>query len=72
MIPHGIYDISGNIGYMTIGKSMDTSEFMTDNLENYWQKEISRNYKNADTILILCDGGGSNTSRGFQLKKRLQ
>lgn len=72
VIPHGIYDISGNIGYITIGKSMDTAEFMTDNLENYWHEEISRNYKNADTILILCDGGGSNTSRGFQLKKRLQ
>jgi hypothetical protein len=72
VIPHGIYDLSENKGYITIGKSMDTSEFMVDNLENYWVSEISKNYANSDTILILCDGGGSNSSRGFQLKKRLQ
>ena len=72
VIPHGIYDLLENTGYMTIGKSMDTSEFMIDNLENYWLNEIAKNYNNADTLLILCDGGGSNSSRGFQLKKRLQ
>ena len=72
VVPHGIYDVSENIGYITIGKSMDTSEFMIDNLENYWLNEISKNYSNSDTLLILCDGGGSNSSRGFQLKKRLQ
>lgn len=72
VVPHGIYDLSENTGYITIGKSMDTSEFMIDNLENYWLNEISKNYSNADTLLILCDGGGSNSSRGFQLKKRLQ
>ena len=72
VVPHGIYDLSENTGYMTIGKSMDTSEFMIDNLENYWLNEISKNYNNADTLLILCDGGGSNSSRGFQLKNRLQ
>ena len=72
VVPHGIYDLSENTGYMTIGKSMDTSEFMIDNLENYWFNEISKKYNNADTILILCDGKESNSSRGFQLKKRLQ
>lgn len=72
VVPHGIYDLSENTGYITIGKSMDTSEFMVDNLENYWLNDISKNYNNADTLLILCDGGGSNSSRGFQLKRRLQ
>jgi hypothetical protein len=72
VVPHGIYDLSENTGYITIGKSMDTSEFMIDNLENYWLNEISKNYNNSDTLLILCDGGGSNSSRGFQLKSRLQ
>ena len=64
-LPHGIYDLLENTGYITIGKSMDTSEFMIDNLENYWLNEISKNYNNSDTMLILCDGGGSNSSRGF-------
>jgi len=36
-IPHGIYDIGLNIGYVTIGTSHDTSEFACDCILNWWQ-----------------------------------
>ncbi len=44
---------------MTLGISKDTSEFVCDNIKNYWQSDLQFKYPNADTMLILCDGGGS-------------
>lgn len=31
IVPHGIYDVTKNVGYMTIGTSHDTSKFVCDN-----------------------------------------
>ncbi len=35
MVPHGIYDLNDNTGYMTLGISKDPSEFVCDNIKNY-------------------------------------
>ena len=35
IIPHGIYDIHRNEGYITIGTSKDTSEFCCDGIRNF-------------------------------------
>ncbi len=35
-VPHGIYDVKENTGYITIGKSSDTSEFVCDNIKNHY------------------------------------
>lgn len=32
MVPHGIYDVTRNVGYMTMGVSHDTSKFVCDNI----------------------------------------
>ncbi len=32
IIPHGIYDVERNVGYLTIGNSHDTAEFVCDNI----------------------------------------
>ena len=32
-IPHGIYDLKLNEGYLSIGNSHETAEFVVDNLE---------------------------------------
>lgn len=69
IIPHGIYDVSKNIGYLTIGTSHDTSEFVCDNIERVWNKHMKSQYPNADTIVILCDGGGSNSSSHHIVKE---
>ena len=34
-IPHGIYDVKLNQGYLSLGKSHETAEFVVDNLE-WW------------------------------------
>ena len=58
VIPHGIYDIKNNKGYISIGKSKDTSEFCVDNLIYYRDNFISKDYPTADSILLIGDGGG--------------
>jgi hypothetical protein len=60
VVPHGIYDVFMNICYLTLGKSKDTAEFMSDNLRYFWENYIRYYYPAAGKILLLCDGGGSN------------
>lgn len=71
-IPHGIYDIKLNKGYISIGNSHDTAAFVEDNLNWWWQNFGQHHYRNATYILILCDSGGSNGHRHHLFKKLLQ
>jgi hypothetical protein len=72
IIPHGIYDVKRNEGYMTLGMSHDTSEFSCDCIKNWWEGYGKYLYPNATSILILADGGGSNSSRHYIFKEDLQ
>jgi len=72
VIPHGIYDLSHNLGFITLGNSHDTAEFACDSLRLWWQHQGQFLYPNAHSLLILCDGGGSNSSRHYVFKQALQ
>lgn len=72
VIPHGIYDILRNEAIINIGTSRDTSEFACDSIEVWWKQNGKRSYPNATSILILMDGGGSNSSRHYIFKEDLQ
>lgn len=63
IVPQGIYDIARNAAYLSIGTSHDTSEFVCDNIERVWNCHLRQLYPNASMIVILCDGGGSNSCR---------
>lgn len=71
-IPHGLYDIKQNIGYMTIGTSRDTTEFAMDSIRYWWLNYGKVDYPNATSILLLCDCGGSNNARYYIFKHDLQ
>jgi predicted amino acid-binding ACT domain protein len=71
-VPHGIYDIRTKLGFITIGVSKDTSEFACDCIRRWWHTVGKEAYKDARTILILCDGGGSNSSRAHLFKEDLE
>lgn len=71
-IPHGIYDLQKNQGSVTIGTSHDTSEFAGDSLRGWWHSQGAANYPQATSLLILCDGGGSNASRTYLFKAELE
>jgi hypothetical protein len=66
--PHGIYDVAKNKGYLTIGTSKDTSKFVCDNLQKVWTEHLQFEYPQANTILINCDGGGSNNASHYIVK----
>lgn len=71
-IPHGIYDVRKNSGYITIGNDHDTSEFACASLKNWWHDVGVKEYPKAHSLLILADGGGSNSSRHYIFKEDLQ
>lgn len=72
IIPHGIYDVNRNKCYLTIGKTKDTAEFVCDNIGHHWENSIKHLYPSAEKILVLCDGGGSNSCRHHVVKEQLQ
>jgi len=72
IIPHGIYDLKRNTGFITLGTSKDTSEFACDSIRNWWYSKGQYDYPHATSILILCDGGGSNSSHYYIFKEDLQ
>ena len=67
-IPHGLYDLKRNQGFVTLGTSHDTSEFACDSLRWWWQTDGRHDYPDATSLLLLCDGGGSNRSNTFLFK----
>jgi len=72
IIPHGIYDVMKNTGYINLGVSKDTGAFACDSLRNWWYNQGRQVYPYATSILILCDGGGSNSARHYLFKSDLQ
>ena len=70
--PYGIYDISANEGYVSVGISADTAQFAVASIRNWWYSMGIERYPNAPKLLITADGGGSNGSRNRLWKKELQ
>lgn len=72
VIPHGIYDVVRNEAMVNIGISRDTGEFACDSLGHWWITQGQFAYPNATSLLMLMDGGGSNSSRHYLFKQDLQ
>lgn len=72
VIPYTIYDIRHNRAYVYLGTSKDTAEFVADCIRHWWFNYGSELYPAASALLILADGGGSNSSRHFIFKSELE
>ncbi|MDT5350777.1 MAG: hypothetical protein QOH91_4064, partial [Mycobacterium sp.] len=62
-IPYGVYDVSTNTGWVSVGTDHDTSAFAVATLRRWWDTIGRRRYPHADRLLICADGGGSNGYR---------
>jgi len=71
-VPHGIYDLGANAGWVTVGVDSDTAEFAVNSLRLWWQNMGRFRYPEARSLLITADGGGSNGSRLRLWKRELQ
>ena len=72
VIPHGIYDLATNQGYVNLNMSHDTCDLFCDSVYHWWNQHGRWQYPNANRLLILCDGGGSNSSHHHVFKEALQ
>ena len=71
VIPHGIYDMQRNEGFITIGTSHETASFIAENLLWWWDNFGIHHYPDASVILILCDAGGANSYRHHAFKEQM-
>ncbi len=71
-IPYGVYDLSSNQGWVSVGVDHDTARFAVEAIRRWWRKMGSPRYPNARRLLITADGGGSNGSRCRLWKVALQ
>jgi hypothetical protein len=72
VIPHGIYDVGLNRGFVHLNTSHDTSELACDSLAAWWEGHGRATYPGAAKLLVLCDGGGSNSASRYVFKEQLQ
>jgi len=62
-IPYGVYDMTVNEGWVSVGIDHDTAYFATESLRRWWADMGSKVYPKAKELLVTADGGGSNGSR---------
>jgi hypothetical protein len=72
VIPHGVYDVGRNRGFLHLNTSHDTSELACDSIAAWWDEHGRSEYPGAKKILVLCDGGGSNSATRYVFKEELQ
>jgi hypothetical protein len=71
-VPYGIYDKRANRGMVFVGTSHDTPSFAVESIGQWWTLEGMQRYPQADHLLILADGGGSNGARCRAWKEKIQ
>ncbi len=74
-VPYGIYDTGANDGFVIVGTNHDTPSFAVDSIEAWWKTKGNIKYSDTSEIVILADGGGSNSSRSrvwkYDLHKKI-
>ena len=72
VIPYGVFDLSKNEGWVSVGIDHDTAQFAVQAIGRWWKKMGAKRYPDAKELLITADGGGSNGSRCRLWKVALQ
>jgi hypothetical protein len=71
-IPYGVYDVSRNEAWVSVGTNHETAQFAVNTIGQWWRRMGKKQYPMATELLITADGGGSNGSRNRAWKKNLQ
>ncbi|MCP4935505.1 MAG: ISAzo13 family transposase, partial [bacterium] len=70
--PYGVYDISDNSAWVSVGISCDTAQFAVASIRRWLEKTGWRRYPDMTHLTITADCGGSNGSRVRLWKVELQ
>jgi hypothetical protein len=72
LMPHGMYDLVHQQAHMPLNTSHDTSALWCDSMALWWQEAGRMAYPQAKRLLVLGDGGGSNSATQSVFKEDLQ
>jgi hypothetical protein len=71
-IPYGVYDLSSNSGWVSVGVDHDTASFAVETVRRWWQQMGKPLYPQAEELLVVADSGGSNSARSRLWKTQMQ
>jgi len=71
-IPYGVYDLTRNEGWVSVGIDHDTARFAAASIGRWWRKMGRKRYRQAKELMITADCGGRNNSRTRLWKVSLQ
>lgn len=71
-IPYGVYDVTRNRGWVSVGVDHDTARFAVAALRRWHRRCGAAAFPKARGVLITADGGGSNGTRNRLWKVALQ
>jgi hypothetical protein len=70
--PYGVYDVTTNTGWVSVGIDHDTAEFAVESIRRWWREMGVEVYPIAHRLLITADCGGSNGNRVRLWRRELQ
>ena len=70
--PYGVYDVTQNAGWVSVGMDHDTAAFAAQTIRRWWESMGTEAYPKAARLLITADSGGSNGARVRLWKVELQ
>jgi len=71
-IPYGIYDMTTDEGWVSVGITSDTAQFAVNTIISWWEHLGRERYPDARTLTITADSGGSNNPRTRLWRHELQ
>ena len=71
-VPYGVYDITNNVGWVSVGTDHDTAAFAVNAIRRWWRTMGRKRHPKAKRLMITADAGGSNGYRVRLWKIELQ
>ena len=71
-VPYGVYDISANDGWVSVGIDHDAAEFAVNSIRSWWYNMRRKRHPQTSSLPITADCGGSNGNRVRLWKRELQ
>lgn len=72
VVPYGVYDITANDAFVSVGITSDTAEFAVEAIRTWLKRMGRQRYPKASELTITADCGGSNGARVRLWKVELQ
>jgi hypothetical protein len=72
VVPYGVYDVTANAGFVSVGVTSDTAEFAVQSIRTWLERMGRARYPKMKELTITADCGGSNGARVRLWKVELQ